>query len=1346
MHTPFPGAPICNRLFPPSVQRETTERPSSRTPLTLNHLCLALPLLLAIGSPLLAQTCSPIPSGCVAWWQGNGNANDAQGTNNGVLRNGAAVTNAGMVGQAFKLDGADDYVEFAGATSLPISTAITIETWIKPDRTNDTGTIVCNKQVYDGTWYLGTSPGGELRVAVGGPFSGGYWAYTTNAVIPVGQWSHVALTFDTQTQVLRMFANGAELGVAFYPSQGNVSSLVSQTPVRIGTIYTSQFTEFFAGLVDELALYNRALSPTEIQAIYAIGSNGKCPNTSPGIFAQPTSRFVLSGSSALFTVGAAGLPPFSYQWFFNTTNSIPGQTNVTLLLPNVTLAQAGSYSVRITNSLGTVLSSNATLLVWDSSDTTSIPPGDRLTYFQKLSLSLNPLTPDTDGDGLTDYDELFVYGTNPLLADTDGDGMPDGWEVANGLNPRVNDASADLDLDGLTNLQEYQNRALGYWANQADSLSDGRSDSERLFGSQTNRFYYDRNDRLIGADYNRGSNGFAIAYVYDGNGNLLRQKSLVRDTNHNGLPDVWEFLSGLTNNASAYADTDGDGWTDFQEWKAGTDPRDATSKPGLLGNPGLNITSLALPFTPSNFVVGVGQLDGLGAEEIVIGADGNPGTNSNFLLVLTQGPTTWSTQRVDVGPFGVTSIAVGQLASRPGPAIYAGLRQPGGAGHILELLSIAGVWESKVVASSTNEAAFVLGVRYKDLLATYSPSNGMRDALYSLSWSSNRWLEWLTDTNGSHRGLGTMTQTENDKTVALRLLDMGGIQLGSVGGLPTNAVLRQENATWYFTTPAVMTWPEAQAYAAEWQGCLVTINSMEDNAWLRARFASSFWLGLYRDDCSTPWKWISGSPVTFTRWNPGQPDCSGGVERFTHMWGNPMDTWNDLPGSGLLLGIVEVKAGGGMLLPELGADKRLLSKNANAAGSRVRSKLPYVMSQNGATNYSSSSVITAFVDDANSNGIVDEGDRFCVYEYWLHDTNASVLTLSRTRNVSSVPAQSYGLASVNFLNASNEVFFTGEPDGQVIAWTATGSTNPLQRQLFSAHHAGKAWHALAAVKTLEPGEGLVGLRVGPAAPNTCHVILWPAQSQLPQLASIPNTAPAAAVLPQSGVAGTLVPLRIRLWDAEGNASTPFLHYQLPDTTNWQDATIALLDGAAYSPTNKVPALPTGSDHVLVWNGSTVFTNAGPTNLWFRVHAQDMMLVGEWSAPILYSLINTPDTDGDGLPDDWERQYFGTLAYGPNDDRDHDGMNNLAEYLAGTNPNDSNSKLALALRITGTNAILTWQSGSNATLYLQRLRLLDPGSAWLDILTNPAPTPTSGSYNDQLGTNAMQFYRIKATRP
>jgi hypothetical protein len=65
-----------------------------------------------------------------------------------------------------------------------------------------------------------------------------------------------------------------------------------------------------------------------------------------------------------------------------------------------------------------------------------------------------PVT-DTDQDGISDADELQYYRTDPNNADTDGDTMPDGWEVAAGSDPLVDDAGGDVDGDGLSNRDEY---------------------------------------------------------------------------------------------------------------------------------------------------------------------------------------------------------------------------------------------------------------------------------------------------------------------------------------------------------------------------------------------------------------------------------------------------------------------------------------------------------------------------------------------------------------------------------------------------------------------------------------------------------------------------------------------------------------------------------------------------------------------------------------------------------------------------------------------------------------------------------------------------------------------------
>src|SRR5207249_4120365 len=81
-----------------------------------------------------------------------------------------------------------------------------------------------------------------------------------------------------------------------------------------------------------------------------------------------------------------------------------------------------------------------------------------------------------------------------------------------------------------------------------------------------------------------------------------------------------------------------------------------------------------------------------------------------------------------------------------------------------------------------------------------------------------------------------------------------------------------------------------------------------------------------------------------------------------------------------------------------------------------------------------------------------------------------------------------------------------------------------------------------------------------------------------------------------------------------------------------------------------------------------------------------------------------DDDNDGLPDAWEQQYFGnpTIAVASDDD-DGDGFSNLAEYLAGTNPRDADSRL----RITqiqadqGPGVTLAWPSVSNRIYTVER---------------------------------------------
>lgn len=98
------------------------------------------------------------------------------------------------------------------------------------------------------------------------------------------------------------------------------------------------------------------------------------------------------------------------------------------------------------------------------------------------------------------------------------------------------------------------------------------------------------------------------------------------------------------------------------------------------------------------------------------------------------------------------------------------------------------------------------------------------------------------------------------------------------------------------------------------------------------------------------------------------------------------------------------------------------------------------------------------------------------------------------------------------------------------------------------------------------------------------------------------------------------------------------------------------------------------------------------------------------------------------------------------DFDLDGFSDLAEYVADTNPTNAASRLGITgISFVPTGLKIDWQGGTNATQQLQRSVGLGDTDDWSNIFIVQPPTPLSGSYTDAVTTNAMQFYRIKATR-
>jgi hypothetical protein len=131
----------------------------------------------------------------------------------------------------------------------------------------------------------------------------------------------------------------------------------------------------------------------------------------PTISADPQGQTVTVGNSATFTVAAGGSAPLSYQWYYNTNSGIPNATNAFLTLVNVQAANAGTYSVVVTNIAGSASSTSALLTV--SVGTPSRPQLSGFVYNNgTFSLTINGDTgPDyvvQASTNLTDWTSIFT--------------------------------------------------------------------------------------------------------------------------------------------------------------------------------------------------------------------------------------------------------------------------------------------------------------------------------------------------------------------------------------------------------------------------------------------------------------------------------------------------------------------------------------------------------------------------------------------------------------------------------------------------------------------------------------------------------------------------------------------------------------------------------------------------------------------------------------------------------------------------------------------------------------------------------------------------------------------------
>lgn len=239
------------------------------------------------------DSCVSPPQQMVSWWAGDGNANDIQDSNNGTLQGGAAF-GAGEVGLAFDLNGNNQYVLIPNSASLQPQ-QLTVDAWVYVRSLGDFDAlgsdVIFSKDLNstDGISYalLASRPGippatrlpcgstAGCFFAVVAPTNGGLPALVgVGSSFVFNQWYHVAMTWNGSALALYVDGNL----ILSLPALPDTVAYDSNN-AAIGRHSTGGGS--FDGRIDEVELFDRPLSASEIQSIFNAGSAGKCKPTPP---------------------------------------------------------------------------------------------------------------------------------------------------------------------------------------------------------------------------------------------------------------------------------------------------------------------------------------------------------------------------------------------------------------------------------------------------------------------------------------------------------------------------------------------------------------------------------------------------------------------------------------------------------------------------------------------------------------------------------------------------------------------------------------------------------------------------------------------------------------------------------------------------------------------------------------------------------------------------------------------------------------------------------------------------------------------------------------------------------
>jgi len=238
-----------------------------------------------------------------------------------------------------------DFAQPAGSNS-----AFSVEAWVNGGPTqNPSGSGIVAKGAAGSEEFVmdASGPGNHFRFLIRKPNGGGTSSiFSGGSVAPDNTWHHLVGVCDEPGGAMYFYVDGVNQGTITGIGGAGINS--STVPVSIGAqLLGGDYFYQFAGTIDEVAVYNYALSASQVQDHYA---SAPVP---PYFTSVPTNEVIAyAGQNVTLSASALGSVPRTNQWFVNGTGMV-GQTNLSLSLTNVQVG-TNTYTIEVSNAYGAV--------------------------------------------------------------------------------------------------------------------------------------------------------------------------------------------------------------------------------------------------------------------------------------------------------------------------------------------------------------------------------------------------------------------------------------------------------------------------------------------------------------------------------------------------------------------------------------------------------------------------------------------------------------------------------------------------------------------------------------------------------------------------------------------------------------------------------------------------------------------------------------------------------------------------------------------------------------------------------------------------------------------------------